>query len=285
MLRGWFWIIGIGALVIALSSIVTARYGLGFEGRTLFEWMDILIVPIAVGVGVYLLEQLQRMREQNEQLRREEERERAAALSEYLDQMSEALTEHRLSSAKPGDEVAMAARERTRSILGILDSVRKGQVVSFLSEAQLINNESPVVDLAEADLNTAFLRNQRIREINLSKASLFHANLIAADLDGSNLSEAYLSEASLSGADLQGANLSEASLLMAVLADARNLGEANLKGANIQGADLRGTTPGENNKDLTQQQLEEADGNSQGDPRTLLPPGLYPPKHWVGFPD
>src|SRR3712207_5479150 len=68
--------------------------------RRLFQWMDILIVPVAVGIGLYLLEQSQRRREENEQRRREEERERAAALQEYLNQMSEDLKTQRLIRAE-----------------------------------------------------------------------------------------------------------------------------------------------------------------------------------------
>jgi hypothetical protein len=104
--------------------------------------MDILIVPITVGIGVYLLEQWQRRREQEErerqERRREEEREKAAALEKYFEQMSEALTAYELSNAKPENEVAKFARARTLSILGILDPVRKGQVVSFPVRGLLI---------------------------------------------------------------------------------------------------------------------------------------------------
>ena len=53
-MRGWTWIIGIVSLVLTLSGIVTSKYGLGFANKTLFQWMDILLVPVEVGIGVYL---------------------------------------------------------------------------------------------------------------------------------------------------------------------------------------------------------------------------------------
>jgi len=60
-----------------------------------------------------------------------------------------------------------------------------------------------------------------------------------------------LSLADLSGADLSGANLPR----------------ADLSGANLSGAE-----------DLTQEQLEEANG----DESTRLPSDLKPPSHWIG---
>jgi hypothetical protein len=119
--------------------------------RRLFQWMDILIVPVAVGIGLYLLEQSQRRREENEQRRREEERERAAALQEYLNQMSEDLKTQRFIRAEPSDEVGVAARARTLSILSILDPVRKGRVVKFLHEAGPVRSERPIIELVDAD--------------------------------------------------------------------------------------------------------------------------------------
>src|SRR5215203_159256 len=134
MTRGWIWVSAVVASLLTLSGIVAVRYGLGFQGKTLFAWMDILIVPIALAIGFYLLEQSQRRREQNEARRRrderqqerrreerllQEERERAAALQDYRHQMNEALVEHGLSRAEVDDEVATLARARTHSILSI----------------------------------------------------------------------------------------------------------------------------------------------------------------------
>jgi uncharacterized protein YjbI with pentapeptide repeats len=82
------------------------------------------------------------------------------------------------------------------------------------------------------------------------------ADLSGADLRKANLSRAVLRGANLSGADLSGANLSGAAL-----------GLADLSGANLSGAE-----------DLTQEQLEEANG----DESTRLPSDLKPPSHWIG---
>ena len=70
----------------------------------------------------------------------------------------------------------------------------------------------------------------------------------------------------LSLADLSGAVLRKANLSRAVLRGA-NLSGADLSGANLSGAE-----------DLTQEQLEEANG----DESTRLPSDLKPPSHWIG---
>ena len=81
------------------------------------------------------------------------------------------------------------------------------------------------------------------------------------DLSLADLSGAVLLGTDLSGADLRGANLFAASL-----------SSANLLRADISGAILSGA------EDLTQEQLEEANG----DESTRLPSDLKPPSHWIG---
>jgi uncharacterized protein YjbI with pentapeptide repeats len=245
-MRERIWIFGFVSIVLGLSILVTIRYGFGFAGRTLFEWMDIFIVPIAVGIALYTLEQLQRRREQNEQRQREEEREQREALLVYLDQMGEMLLdeERPLRQSQEGDQERTLARARTHSVLGILDPVRKGQAVKFLYESELISTEHPIVSLVEADLNEAFLRNQTIHEIDLVGAYLREASLAAANLGGANLHRADLSRADLSVAYLPNGVLRQAKLsgadLTGTYLNGADLSRADLRGADLRGADLRG---------------------------------------------
>ena len=89
--------------------------------------------------------------------------------------------------------------------------------------------QSPVIDLAGADLRGANLAGADLREAKLNGASLFEA-----DLSSANLSAANLSGATLTGAKLAGANLGSAKLVGA------NLTDADLSGAELAGADLSG---------------------------------------------
>ncbi len=270
----------------------------GLSKRTLWDWLDLLIVPAVLAIGGYLFTRSENRATQAAAERRAQDE----ALQAYLDHMSDMLIpgadQPSLYKAHPGDSLSSVARARTLTVLPSIDGDRKARVVRFLYESGLITRDRPVIDLSGADLRGANLRGADLTRASLQKVNLGAANLeeawlreadlTGADLSGANLQGASLIEASLYSANLIDARLEGASLLMANLAYASNLGGANLKGSNLQGAILEGTTPGGVNKDLTQRQLEEADGNSMaapGGPKTLLPPGLYPPKHWEKFPD
>ena len=89
-------------------------------------------------------------------------------------------------------------------------------------------------NLADANLDGAYL----VRA-NLDGANLDGAYLVRADLDGAYLAAAYLAGAYLAGANLAGANLARANLAGANLAGA-NLARANLDGAYLVRANLDG---------------------------------------------
>nr|MBA2715066.1 hypothetical protein [Rubrobacteraceae bacterium] len=142
----------------------------GFRGMTVRDWLQLLIVPLALVVIGFLFTAQQDQRQQKiedqraqqaqkiENKRAEAERELAVqraqdeALQSYLDQMSSLLLQKDLREAKGDSEVRTLARARTLTVLSRLDSSRKEQVVRFLSEAHLLqgadeNNEQPVIVL------------------------------------------------------------------------------------------------------------------------------------------
>ena len=118
----------------------------------------------------------------------------------------------------------------------------------------------------QPDLPFAALSGAVLRKANLSGAVLRGADLSRSDLSGANLSGAAVGLADLSGAILSKVILSGAVLLGA------NLSGADLRGADLSGAILSGA------EDLTQEQLEEANG----DESTRLPSELKLPSHWIG---
>jgi uncharacterized protein YjbI with pentapeptide repeats len=257
--RFWPWMLAAAAVIIAPLIFIGYSYewtGFGeytrtsgevIRAKTLWEWLELLIIPVTLLVGGYLLnkaekrrddektaqriEEDRRIAEQHIQEEREiaEERTQETALQTYLDQMAELLIEKALSST-PTPETQDVARVWTLTVVRRVNAERKGIVLQFLHESKLIRGDAAIVSLVYANLSGA----------NLSWADLNGANLSWANLNGANLSDANLIGANLNGADLSGANLSRAFLNEAILVGA-NLSGANLSKTDLSRAELSGT--------------------------------------------
>jgi uncharacterized protein YjbI with pentapeptide repeats len=221
--------------------------------KTLWDWLQLFIVPLALAaIGLWFSAQQDAHQQEIEKKRAkserhiEEQRAQDAALQAYLDQMSQLMLEGGLRGSEEGSEVRTLARARTRTVLGRLDSRRKGSVVQFLYEASLINKENPVVSLSDVRLSGANLSHLELSDANLSEAELSDANLSDANLSEAKLEGADLSLALLPGADLSGAALKGAILSDAILSGAKLEGAvlslANLRRADLSGADIGGGT-------------------------------------------
>jgi uncharacterized protein YjbI with pentapeptide repeats len=205
-------------------------------GKTLWDLLQLLIVPLVLAIGGFWLNQIQKDREQraiDERAEREKreteqraktEREAAeqrdkterdvalgnqqeAALQAYINAISELLLKEKLRESKPGDEVQKIARVRTLTVLARLDKERKRSLLQFLYESGLIDKGARIIDLSGADLNEANLFAINLSEADLREVRLGGASLASADLTGAELSGADLTGAELSFANLTGAKL------------------------------------------------------------------------------
>ena len=240
------------ALLVLIVFIFSAyRFGwsgTGFLNKTLWDWLQLLIIPLALAV-IALVFQLANSRTERQIAKERYEQDQQIALDKqheellqaYLDRMSELLLEKGLRTSQADAEVRNVARTRTISVLRQLDAVRVGDVFTFLIEARLMETPEPIVRLGDANLS----------KVNWSEADLTDANLSVANLSGANLSNTFLEKADLSNADLEGADLSNAHVWGANLSGA-GLMEANLSGADLSTIDLRSA-------DLTAAKLIAAD--------------------------
>jgi hypothetical protein len=174
----------------------------GTRDKVLWDYLELLIVPAALALGVYYLNRRQdkRDRKAEEDRRRgersvENERAQDAAVQAYLDQLSTLLIDKALHDAQQGDNLSTVARARTLTLLPRLNSERKRSVLQFLYDSRLISKDRGVVGLSGADL---------------SEASLYGTNLTGAYLNEAHLSNANLSETVLTGAKLARADISYA---------------------------------------------------------------------------
>lgn len=206
------------------------------RSKTLWDWLDLLLFPAALSVAAIWLQRWSRLsseeRERQErQLTREIEAERfrESALQTYFDRMASLLLEMNLHK-KSAKEARALARARTLSLLQQLeqDGIRKGALILFLYETDMITGKVPSLSLSGADLNGVELRGANLPNINLEGASLEGGQFQGAHLENAFLMNSYLAKANLTGAYLTRAKLEIAYML-----------EANLSGADLHGASLK----------------------------------------------
>jgi uncharacterized protein YjbI with pentapeptide repeats len=231
----------------------------GFGDKTVWDWLQLLIVPLVLGVIGFYFTSSQEYAHQQEF---EEQRLQNAALQTYLAGMRELLLDKNLRDSKEDSEVRAVARAQTRSTLGQLSPEGKRIAIQFLYEASLIDKRDPVVDLSNADLSSVDLHLNYLINADLNEVDLSEADLSGADLSGATLNNAILSDADLRNAyigdqaSLVNADLSDANLRGATLTDA-NLLFADLSGANLSGADLSNARLN-SAKGVSEEQLEQA---------------------------
>jgi hypothetical protein len=188
----------IGTLaVLALIGFVILAYRLNWEWtglvsipqnperRTVWDWLDLLIIPLVLALGALWFNNQSRKSEQTIA----QERTRDDALRSYFDKMSELLLDKNLGGSDKGSVEQIVASARTLAVIRSLEGDqrgRKSQVIRFVIESNLIG------------------------KIGLNNTDLSFTELLAANLSHANLSDAHLINARLSGADLSHANLRDA---------------------------------------------------------------------------
>ena len=225
--RSWWqkWVAMVVVAIVLVGVIVLIVVGYrfdwtGFPRKTVWDWLQLLIIPLVLAV-IALLFNLANSRTER-QIALDNQRE--TALQAYIDKMSELLLEKHLRQSQTKDDVREVARVRTLRVLPGLDNERKRNVIQFLHESGLINKDDPIIDLHEADLR---------------KASLDDAELEGADLSGAKLMKANLKGAKLMKANLEGARLEGVILEEAILKDVTDIAIEELE---QQAKSLKGTT-------------------------------------------
>lgn len=212
--------------------------------KTLWDWLDLLIVPLVLAIGAFLLDGSRKRSEREV----ESDRHKQQTLDEYFAYISELLLDKHLFENNGSNYARELARTRSLTALRLLDGKRKAQLLQFLYEARLIDAE-PVIqlngaDLRGASLDEATLSGAELRGVYFSDATIRRANFVEADLRGSDFSNADFCGADLTNARLVQATLDGANLKMATLKNT-DLTDVNLKRVqltNEQRAQLNAST-------------------------------------------
>ena len=239
------WATVFGLVVVAASLTISVRFDLiqsGFNQRTIWDVLDVLGVPLVVAfiAGMFAwgaqIRAGQRF-EADQELNNDRSRE--TALRTFLDRMTVLVIDRNLQDSERDSPEQAVAIAHTFATLRGLDGARKGLVVKFLYESNLINNGKPVVGLARADLRSSDLGGLYLSRCDMSGANLSQADLWHTDLSESSLVDAILVGADLYYTDLRDADLSGADLHLAVIHDA-DLAGVNLAGAKVTESQLAG---------------------------------------------
>src|SRR5215210_6981864 len=289
------WLTVIVAVLVTLgvlSYLIYIGYSLEWTGfgqsskdesvqpaKTLWEWLGLLFVPAMLALGGFLLNRWQKQHEdriQDAQERYEKLAARQRAQNEmlrtYLDQMSDLMVDRKMRKDPPQSDTHRLAQARTIATLLGLDRDYKRRPLKLIYELELITKNEPLLNLKNAGLDTADLREVTLHDACLKEVDLRRADLRGADLKGSDLKEADLRGANLSNADLSNTCLAGANLLPYDIRhpsklNATNLSNgsdpndidpsddhmipADLTGAYLSGANLRGATG------MTPEELEQ----------------------------
>jgi hypothetical protein len=249
--------------IIAVGYLPKANSFSGFQGKTLWDWLSLLVVPASLaGLGALLQLKDQDRAKKQADLEREiadknrkqdlkiaEGTREEEALQHYLDRVSNLVIEKNLLAIAAKDAPTTEEKELLDVSVDIIraltlstlrrlsDGIRKGSVVRLLAEADIIQRLG--VSLHGADLQTAFLNFAVLYRADLSGADLACASLIDTELNEVRLSGAFLNFANLSGADLTGADLSDAYLSGAIGVTKEQLEKAYLCGTELpEGIDI-----------------------------------------------
>jgi uncharacterized protein YjbI with pentapeptide repeats len=220
----------------------------GLANKTVWDWLQLLIVPLVLAVLGFSFTAQQDARQQQIEIHRakrerafEEQRAQDVALQAYLDQMTQLILNEKLLDAEEEDSVYILAQARTSTIMTRLDAEHNRSVTRFLSDSGLTGAASD---------STSVLRGINLEGADLSGAILLFADLSGSQLDNADLHNASLQFAILTDTDLIDADLTDADLHSTDLSGAY-LKDANLAGADLTSAKLEDTT-------ITQEQLQQA---------------------------
>ena len=178
--RGWAGWTGFGAF--------TAPDGTYYPAKTLWDVLDLLIVPLVLALGAYWFNKSEKANER----KLADDRQKEQALQNYLDKITELMLEKSLLEKKDdlADPVVQAAQIRTVTTLRMLDLSRRNILLQFLRDSKLAGFILRGASLHQADLSWA-----NLLFVNLSYADLEGVNLTRADLYGASLLEAHLNRA------------------------------------------------------------------------------------------
>lgn len=212
-------------LVIIISNWISNFKWSGFQKKSFWDWLQLLIVPLMLAFGAFYLNYASETRDKQIA----EERKQQELLKDYFSKMQTLIIEANKLSKSQWEPLEHFANEKlpgqfqpiaqalTLAVLDELDGLRKGKVITYLAESGFITKETFTINLNGANLQKLELKGVSLNSVIINNADMTGAKLTKvqftdSDLGASNFSQANLDGVNFSSAILQGSNFYDANL-------------------------------------------------------------------------
>lgn len=208
------------------------------RGKTFWDWMQLLVIPLVLAWVAYSLANKQKEKEVEIAYIEKSEN----ALQNYLDYMTRLMIEYKYLDKKLIESASRLMRARTLTVLEQLNGKQKGHLLRFLIETKLLDKTKTYLNMKRANLTGVELDPGGYTEfnldgVNLDKADLEFCHFYDVQMNGISLRNANLVGVNLEAASLQSILLTQSDLYYAKLSKAR-MYKADLQDANLEATDL-----------------------------------------------
>jgi uncharacterized protein YjbI with pentapeptide repeats len=212
-------------IVIIISNWISNFKWSGFQKKSFWDWLQLLIVPLMLAFGAFYLNYASESTDK--QIAKE--REQQELLKDYFSKMQTLIVETKkskelqiLNQDRLLEDFKPIAQALTLAVLDELDGKRKGKVITYLAESKFIGKDNPIITLEKANLQKLKLDNWtgsliQIKGADMTEAQINELDLANSNLARSNLSHATLKDVTLVNSDLSGVNLDGATLENVIL--------------------------------------------------------------------
>jgi hypothetical protein len=231
-------------LVIIISNWISNFKWSGFQKKSFWDWLQLLIVPLMLAFGAFYLNYASETRDKQIA----EEGKQQELLKDYFSKMQTLILAEKTlpkSNNKPtgspsldqnqpklSPESQAIARALTLAVLDELDGKRKGKVISYLADSKLIIEDPMLKSKSEINLEHANLKYIVLQDVVMPFVKINNADMTNARLDNVDLSNSDLADSDLSEATLKDVKLIEAKVYRV------NFTKTNLTGVNFSNTDL-----------------------------------------------
>lgn len=211
------------------------------EVRKLWDWLDLLIVPLSL----IFLGWIYQSYEKSKADKKEKENQQNEILDSYFRTISDLINKSNLLDITKNKESKIIARTRTIIAVENLEGERKGQVLQFLYEANLIDDKK--INILGANFREVQVSGIVLRKTTIKGVHFCDSDFENTFLDGSNFISCNFSNTNFNGSSMENTNLEYSDLSNCKLTNI-DLTKVNFEGANLNYADL-------SNSIITQSQL------------------------------